>query len=49
MLSDATGFTGYNIGFSDCIKQSGFTVIYMAHYGDYGRAGLEVFFFVVSI
>ena len=49
VLGDATGFTGNHIGFANGIKQGGFAMVHVTHYGNYRRAWFEILLVVFGI
>ena len=49
MLSNPASFTLSYIGFANCIKQAGFTMINVTHDGDNRRANLKIFRFVFHL
>ena len=44
MLGDAARFGGGNVGLADVVQQGRFAVVHVAHDGDNGGTGLEIFF-----
>ena len=49
MLGDAAGFARGHMRLADVVQQRGLAVVDVAHDGDDGRAGLQVFFLILHV